>query len=191
MKYVLTCLALVFALPAQATTYTFDLLFENDSVFELQSGFDTCSSRSACYPDDFRLPNGFFAGLNPGERTTATVDLDAGTAVIADWTVPGTLLQDGVSLANFFSTAPTGSTIFSANRVSVQSEGPAGYNAGPFCDPSTTAPGLPDGFCGFYGYEANFEVLNVSEVPLPATALMFLSALGVLGIARRRRTKQS
>ena len=187
MKHVFICLALVFALPAQATTYTFDLIFKNDRVFELKNGFDTCSSRETCYPDDFRLANGFFNDLEPGESTTATVDFDAGTAMIAGWNVAGKKIQDGISLAHFFSTAPTGSTIFTADSVTVSSEGPSGFNAGIYCDPSKPAAGMPAGFCGFYGYEANFEVLSVTEVPLPATALMLLSALGILGAARRKR----
>lgn len=192
MKYVFACLALAFALPAHATTYTFDLLFENDSVFELQSGFETCSSGSDCYPDDFRLANGFFADLEPGERTTAVVDLTAGTAKIADWDVVGTLTSDASALANFFSSVPIGSAVFTDDSVSVMSEGPQGSNAGGFCDPSTQAADLPDGFCGFYGYQASFEVLGfevlgVTEVPLPASALMLLAGIGLLGAARKKR----
>ncbi|MEO9825503.1 MAG: VPLPA-CTERM sorting domain-containing protein [Paracoccaceae bacterium] len=191
MKYAFACLALVFALPAQATTYTFDLLFQSDNVFELQSGFDTCVINEACYPDDFRLPDGFFADLAPGERTTATVDLDAGTARIADWDVAGSLFPDAGSLAYFFSNAPIGSTVFTNDTVAVLSEGPVGYNAGGFCYSNTPAAGLPNGFCGFYGYEANFEVLGVTEVPLPAASLMLVSAIGILGAARRKRARKT
>ena len=190
MKFFFILLALVLALPAQATTYKFDMLFKGDSALQLHYGYsgEVCSSRSDCYPDDFRLPNGTFAELEMGQRTTAILDMEAGTAKIADWDVPGELSMSDGFMAQFLTGVPTGSTLFTNERISVMDEGPAGTSPIAFCDPSAPAPGLPSGFCGFFGYQADFEVLSVTAVPLPASALMLLSALGLLGAARKMRS---
>ena len=190
MRLFLAVLFCAFSLQAQAATLRYELRFEGDNVFELQRDFfgEVCRFGQDCYPDDFRLGSGFFAGLSIGETTTATVDFNAGTAHIAEYEVPGILLgyptppnaqifEPGYSLAEF-----------SASRVHLQSEGPIGNNPGSICYPSRPTPGLPDGFCGFYGYEASFEVLSISEIPLPASGLLLIGGLGLFGLWRLRRS---
>lgn len=193
MRSFFATLTLFFCVPvASASTFHFDLLFEKDHVLELQAGLgidSSCNYFEACYPDNFRLPNGYFAGLEPGELTSAWVDLDAGMAEIAGWMVPGELIQS-TALASFFSVSPTSLTKFATDRVTVSGEGPSGRNPSGFCDPDHPAAGMPDGYCGFFGYEASFEVLNVTEVPIPTAALMLLSGLVFLGVVTRRQTRR-
>jgi len=187
MKALLAVFLSLFALPAMASTYEFELQFTGDHVTELHSGFDVCFAGQPCYPADFRLPNGYFAGLEPGELTKAKLDLTTGTANIGDWSVPGDLMASP-SLARFLMFNPTGTVDFTYDHVTMVSEGPRGFNAIGYCDPDTSSANLPDGFCGFFGYEAQFDVLTITKVPLPAGAALLLTALALAYGVRRRRT---
>ncbi len=197
MKSLYAALAILCASPAFATTFTFDLRFESDFALELQSSFydDTsCSIGQECYPSDFRLSNGYFADLQPGDIVTAEVNLEEGTAKIGDFSIFGNLVRGSDAIAEFLSNDPMGITRFEADKVTFINEGPRGLNPGAICNPGQTQPGLPDGFCGFFGYQANFTVLSVTDsslsvVPLPAGGLLLFSGLGLFVFALRRRSR--
>lgn len=191
MRSLFILLGLIVASPALASTYHFDLVFESDNVVELQAGFDDpCLYDDDCYPESFRLPTGFFADLQPGESVKATLDMETGEAEIAGWSVPGDMFYKDDPLPYFLSVAPFGETVFTEESITVTSEGPRGTNPSGFCDPSERNDGLPDGYCGFFGYEASFEVIEVTElsqVPLPAGAFLLLSGLALMASRRKSR----
>lgn len=197
MRSLFVVFGLAVASPVYASSYQFDLLFESDNVVELQAGFDApCLFNNDCYPDGFRLPTGFFADLEPGQAVKANLDTVSGIASIAGWSVPGDLFNRNGALASFLSIAPFGETVFTNEKITVTSEGPRGANPSGFCDPSDSNANLPDGFCGFFGYEASFDVVNVtefgatsalSEVPLPAGGVLLLSGLALMASRRKSR----
>ena len=187
MRNLFWAICLVLAGPAHAATFQYHLVFEGDAIRELQRPFgeDPCLQGQDCFPTDYRLPFGLFSDLSVGQSTSATVDTDAGTISIADRLLPVTV----------FGTSPTalqgfGSDEFlsiDADRINFISAGLLS-NPAPFCDPARPTAGLPDGFCGYFGYDARFTIASVSEIPLPATGALLLAGLGALGLWRLRRT---
>ena len=223
----MACL-LSFDASASTVTYELDLEFKQDQVSELHEGWDTsqvCYSSQSCYPTGFRLPTGYFANLSFGQRVSAKFSFNTGSdevsvdsASIAGWDVFGSLLgavDIGASTLNarWFSSAPTGSVEVDLveRSIGVVSEGPGDFNYSTFCDPSYDHPELPSGYCGYYGYRAEFEILGYringvpslmttqaasatfasvappspSQVPLPTAAWMLLA--GVTGLVAMRR----
>ncbi|MCV6592709.1 MAG: VPLPA-CTERM sorting domain-containing protein [Silicimonas sp.] len=189
-KFVLASAVALLSTPVSAASYVFDLQFMSDNVKELHVGYDrraNCHHGRACYPTDFRLKTGFFADLNPGDRVTGRFDSDTGLASIAGWSVPGDLISATGPRAMFEDLASANLVRFNDLNVTVEGEGPAGANYTGYCDPDNPMPGLPAGYCGFFGYEAHFAVKGISEVPLPAGALLLISGLGALAATRKRR----
>ncbi len=175
--------------PAAAATYQYNLRFEGDSVRELQTGLtsEPCVPGQGCYPSGFRLANGKFADLSVGQKVTATINFDAGTGTMNGWSIPGFLTGVSPDDASFVSLTSLSVLAFNGSTVEFASEGPAGANPSGRCDPSRPMPGLPDGFCGFYGYTAKFAVESMTPVPLPASGLLLLGGLAYLGFRRMRR----
>ncbi len=182
-------MAFLLAVPAAAATYQYDLRFEGDSVSELQTGLRSapCLPGHGCFPSGFRLANGKFADLSVGQKVTATIDFDAGTVTMNGSSMSGFLSGLAPDNASFVSLSSLSVLAFKGTTVEFASEGPAGANPSGRCDPSRPMPGLPDGFCGFYGYTAKFTVESMTAVPLPASGLLLLGGLAYLGFRRMRR----
>lgn len=211
---VATCCLAPYA-SASTVTYDIELEFKRDYVTELHEGWETgrvCYNTMSCYPDDFRLPTGYFVDLSFGERVFARFSFDTnGSQVIADsaeiagWGVIGDLLYAtdvGLSWlqASWYSPAPTGIVeVDLLNRsIAVSSEGPGDYSYSKYCDPLYSHPELPSGYCGYFGYHAEFDIVgywingrSVSRAALPAAvpvapALpLMTSALLLLFVSRR------
>ena len=189
MRTLVTLFTMLLAMPAYAATYKYSLEFQGDSALELIAGFDssdTCNAGEACYPDEYRLPGGFFEHIQPGDQVTAFIDTDAGTGEIAGWTVAGDFWEQTSGEFAFISSVPTGQTTFGTDTVKVLSEGPRGYSPSGICNPERPLTGMPDGYCGFFGYQAEFAVLDVASVPLPASGLLLIGGLVLLRSGRRR-----
>lgn len=202
---------------ASTVVYELDLELKSEHVSELQSGWDpstVCYQTSSCFPTDFRLPTGYFVDLGIGDTSTATFVFEdySKTLLFSDisgWEVFGSILSIGSMgrpdlKASWYSDSPTGTVVLdlSAQSIVVSSEGPGDYNYSGICDPDVPHPELPEGYCGYFGYTAVFEVQNtrisdavtggvsVSAVPVGPAMPFLAAAITFSALVLRRKPKQ-
>lgn len=211
--------AATFAAPL---TYKVDAIFISDGVLELyEPNGDVCfRSDPSCYPSAYRHQSdgtsdrgGYWSHLAYGDMITATFAFDPfdGSAStdcdIAGWSDCGDFLGlDNYDPANhlfeatWFRSGPTSTVVANLFGQSIEYEGEAGSYSSFGC--SLAAPahaGLPAGYCDFFGYAAEFQVvkyslLGLSTVPLPASLPFSLAVFLGFGFwhfrAKKRKPKQ-
>ena len=195
--------------PAMSATLTYDftLQFERDRIQELQFGFengDRCFVGNACFPDNFRHPDAAFRDLAFGNSVSASFTLDTATNTmtgrIGDWNnLPDTFSTRSsarvpLRFSLFNSTSETLSVDVERLLITYSSEGPRGNNPPGICNPSAADPSLPNGACGFFGYDAQFRIqaltvfdgngtrlTSIAPVPLPASVWLLGFGIACLG----------
>ena len=208
--------AAVICTPAVSSTLTYDLTlqFERDRVLELQFGFeagDRCFYGSPCFPDNFRHPEATFRELEFGSTVAASFTLDTvaetATGQIGDWTnLPDTIsrrptAQVPLQFSLFNSTSETLDVDVDQLLITYRSEGPRGNNPSGICNPSSSISGLPNGACGFFGYDAQFRILDLNIVdtngtrvfqtaPIPLPASILFLGFGIACLAGWRAFKR-
>jgi hypothetical protein len=217
MKHLLLApavLVCVGAIPAQSATvsYAVDAIFENDGVYELGTpDGSTCYYGEDCYPRGFRLQGdpthdgGYWSGLTYGDRVSIRVSFDpddinaAPECDIAGWTDCGDFItlrngpdDQGRVDVEFIRTAPTSAFRFDTFNDIAAYEGEAGsYFLSPCSEASPNQIGLPSGYCDFWGYFAEFSILDSdntqSIVPVPVSPTLPLLAGALIGLGLLRR----
>ncbi|MEM7720304.1 MAG: PEP-CTERM sorting domain-containing protein [Pseudomonadota bacterium] len=184
MRAILFILFSLVVMPAQAATFKYNLIFDGDSIGELQRplGEDRCFPGDPCFPANYRIPFGFFGDLSIGQNVTGTVKL--GDLTIAGRRLPVEVFGTGPD--DFIGIGQEEGVSFKNGKISFGHPG-IFSNVSEFCEPELAPAGLPDGFCGYFYYEAEFTITGVSEIPLPASGLLLLAGLGLMGAWRARR----
>ncbi|MFC4668672.1 hypothetical protein ACFO5X_08915 [Seohaeicola nanhaiensis] len=201
---------------ADAATFTYEmtLQFIGDQIGELHTPDmgPVCYRHQSCFPDDVRLPLGYFNYLTPGQVLSAAFLITENgltganlTATFDGAPMPAyghgntpyvrNLGTENLKIDWSGPTTSDWANLDLARRgltTSAEGEG-SSYRSGCSGQPE----GFPDGFCGYYGYNSEFSILGyrildenmnvVSEMPIvPVGASISFAAAGLAGFGALR-----
>lgn len=206
-------------------TYDIELEFVGDHVRKLMTynedtgEVQTCDFGDTCYPNDWRPENGRYRNIEPGDEVNLGLSVDLAPRSSPSYF--GDFDSDITSCSSHYGgcwlfgnsdyetpasfDATTGAIrLLSGNSYSgeiidlfsstLYYSSELGFAVPDYCY-GTTFPDAPEGFCGYWDYEAHFNVISFSvegleeipHAPVPPTLPLLASA--IFGIAAMRRLK--